>query len=159
MAEDHSPGHGAALGDTEGWPEHDDGQIMAEREEAARLVKRFLRVMDEAGNPGTQRDLGAAVRELTGQEPDYYWEAEVRDPDAPEEQPGRTLRVYTDGRHGWGDSLAYSDRPRAPEDMVSPRQLEAGLQAIAEANGVSWPSGDADDAGDGDGGSTAETAQ
>lgn len=141
VAEDHSPGHGAALGDTAGWPEHDDGHFTAERQQRAELVEGFLRVMADAGNPGAQQDLGAPVRKLTGQEPDHYWEAEVRDPDAPADQPGRTVRVYTDGRHGWADSLAYSDRPRAPEDEIPPAQLEAALRAIAEAHGRRWPDG------------------
>jgi hypothetical protein len=138
VAEDQSSGHAAALGQTSGWPEHDDGQFTAERQERADLVQRFLRLMADAGNPGARKDLGAPVRKLTGQPVDEYWEAEVRDPDTPEGEPGRTVRVYTDGRHGWADSLAYSDRPRAPEDEIPPAQLEAALRAIAADNGVRW---------------------
>jgi hypothetical protein len=126
------------MSDTAGWPEHDDGHFQAEREERAALVKRFLVAMDEAGNPGVERDFGSTVRELTGQEADHYWEAEVRSPDAADE-PGRAVRVYTDGRHGWSDAMTYADRPRAPEDEISPRQLEAALDALLREHGVSWP--------------------
>jgi hypothetical protein len=144
VAEDHSPGHGAALGDTAGWPEHDDGHFLAEREERAAMTKRFLQAMDSAGNPGTDRAFGSTVRELTGQEPDRFWEAEVRDPDAPDEQ-GRSVRVFTDGRHGWTDSMTYSDRPRAPEDEIPPAKLKAALGAILDEHGLSWPDDDGDD--------------
>lgn len=129
------------MSDTAGWPEHDDGSFRAQREERARLVERFLRAMNDAGNPGAQRALGSTIRQITGQEPDYYWEAEVRDPDAPD-QPGRTVRVYDDGRHGWTDALTYADRPRAPEDEISPAQLKAALDAILDEHGVSWPPDD-----------------
>jgi hypothetical protein len=142
VAEDHGPGHGAALGDTAGWPEHDDGHFLVERQQRAELVEKFLRVMADAGNPGAQQDIGTPVRKLTGQEPDYYWEAEVRDPEAGEDQPGRTVRVYNDGRHGWADSMTYSDRPRAPEDEIPPQKLEAAVRAIVEDQGLSWPDGD-----------------
>jgi hypothetical protein len=141
VAEDHGPGHGAALGDTAGWPEHDDGHFTAERQERAELVKTFLREMDDAGNPGLERALGSTVRQITGQAPDHYWEAEVRTTDSPDE-PGRSVRVYTDGRHGWTDSLTYADRPRAPEDEISPTALKAALEAILTEHGRSWPEDD-----------------
>ena len=126
----------AAMKDTAGWPEHDDGHFLAEREERAALVKKFLEDMDAAGNPGVDRGLGSTVREITGQAPDHYWEAEVRSPDAPDEA-GRAVRVYTDGRHGWTDAITYADRPRAPEDEISPNELAAALDALRKEHGVS----------------------
>jgi hypothetical protein len=126
----------AAMKDTAGWPQHDDGHFLAEREERAELVQKFLEEMDAAGNPGVDRALGSTVRELTGQEPDHYWEAEVRSPEAPDE-PGRAVRVYTDGRHGWTDAITYADRPRAPEDEISPNELAAALDALRKEHGVS----------------------
>jgi hypothetical protein len=133
----------AAMSDTAGWPEHDDGHFLAEREERAELLKKFLKAMDAAGNPGVERGLGSTVRQITGQAPDRYWEAEVRSPDAPDE-PGRAVRVYTDGRHGWSDAMTYADRPRAPEDEISPNQLKAALEALLEEHGVWWPKDDSE---------------
>lgn len=138
MAEDDRREHAAAVEDSEGWPEHDDGHFLAEREERARMVKRFLQAMDDAGNPGVERALGSTVREITGQEPDRYWEAELRSPDAPDE-PGRIVRVFTDGRHGWSDAMAYSDRPRTPDDEIPPANLEAALDVLLKEHGLSWP--------------------
>jgi hypothetical protein len=109
-----------------------------EREAHADLVVRFLAAMDKAGNPGRQRKLGSAVLQLTGQKPEYHWGAIVTDDQGHE----REVLVFDDGAHGWSDAMAYSDRPRSPQDEVPSDVLRRALDAILKENGVRWPEDD-----------------
>jgi len=117
-----------------GFPAEDPG-FEAVRAERVQLVDEFLKVMDAAGNPGLERKLGSTVRDLTGQNADEYWSASLVSDDGSE----REVVVFTDGRHGWSDELAYSDRPRSRDDEIEPAELRAALVGILEQHGLSWP--------------------
>ena len=112
----------------------DDPEFEAIRVERARLVDRFLKIMNDAGNPGPERKLGSTVRNITGQQSDEFWAAILVGDDGTE----REVVVFTDGRHGWSDELAYSDRPRSRDDEIRPPELRAALTGILEQNGLSW---------------------
>jgi len=116
----------------------DDPQLETNRAERARLIEEFLSVMDEAGNPGLERKLGSTVRRLTGQTADEAWYASLVSDDGTE----REVVVFSDGRHGWSDEIAYSDRPRNSDDEITPEQLRAALTGILEEHGLSWRDSD-----------------
>jgi hypothetical protein len=115
-----------------------DPEFEAARAERARLIRTFLKVMEAAGNPGASRKLGSTVRNLTGQESDEYWAATLVGDGGKE----REVIVFTDGRHGWSDELAYSDRPRSRDDEIAAEQLKAALSAILDEHDLSWPDED-----------------
>jgi hypothetical protein len=113
----------------------EDPEFESIRAERAELVDQFLTAMDQAGNPGLERKLGSTVRDLTGQTADEYWSASLVSDDGSE----REVVVFSDGRHGWSDELAYSDRPRSRDDEIEPAELRAALTGILEQHGLSWP--------------------
>jgi hypothetical protein len=115
-----------------------DGDYQAARVERAELVRRFLAVMESAGNPGQSRKLGSTVLQLTGQRPEHYWGAILTHGDTQ-----RELLVFDDGTHGWSDEITYSDRPRTPADEIPPPMLEKALAQILADNGLEWPGRDA----------------
>jgi hypothetical protein len=136
---DHSPLESHASQIHDGFS-HTRENVEQDREQHADLIVRFLAAMDKAGNPGRQRKLGSAVLQLTGQKPEYHWGALVADGQGHE----REVLVFDDGAHGWSDSMAYSDRPRSPQDEVPPDVLRKALSAILEDNGVRWPEDEAE---------------
>jgi hypothetical protein len=105
------------------------------RKERSELVRQFLAVMKEAGRPGQKRKLGSSVLQLTGQSPEHYWGAILED----DEGKQREVLVFDDGTHGWSDEIAYSDRPRTPNDEISPEHLKDALDAILREHKLSWP--------------------
>ncbi len=117
-----------------GFPEVDP-EFEAMRAERARIVRTFLETMDAAGNPGLSRKLGSTARELVGQEPDEYWSAMLVTDGGSE----REVVVFTDGRHGYSDELAYSDRPRSRDDEITPDELRAVLTSILDEHSLTWP--------------------
>jgi hypothetical protein len=118
----------------EGFPEKDPG-FEESRAERARLIRTFLKVMDDAGNPGLSRKLGSLARNLVGQPADEYWGTSLTG-DGDEE---RAVLVFTDGRHGWSDEIAYSDRPRSRDDEMTPEQLRTALTQILDEHDLNWP--------------------
>lgn len=112
----------------------DDPELEQRRSERAALVSEFLSVMDEAGNPGLERQLGSAMRNLTGQQADESWAVTLVGDDGAE----RDVIVFSDGRHGWSDEVAYSDRPRNSDDEITPEQLRAALTGLLNEHGLDW---------------------
>ena len=110
-----------------------DPDFEAARAERVRLVDAFLAAMGEADNPGTSRNLGSFMRELTGQHQDRFWNTKVEG-----DEDG--VLVFADGRHGWERSFRLSDRPTTPDDEIPVDRLADALRALLDENGVQRPS-------------------
>jgi hypothetical protein len=111
-----------------------DADLGADRERRLELLRRFLAIMAEADKPGQMRKFGSAMRQLTGQPPEYYWATKLTDDEGHE----REVLVFEDGTHNWSDEIAYSDRPRTPADEIDAGRLEQALIQILEENGLRW---------------------
>jgi hypothetical protein len=110
--------------------------FMKQRRNRSALIQRFLAIMAYAGNPGQRRYLGSTVRKLTGQYEEHYWSTVLSDIHGHR----REFLVLADGRHGWGDEISYSDRPRSSDDEISPHLLHKALSAILDQYNLDWDS-------------------
>lgn len=115
---------------------HADPEFMVARRGRGALVQRFLAIMAKANNPGMRRYLGSTIRQLTGQHGEHYWSTVLID----DHGHHREFLVTADGRHGWGDEIGYSDRPRSDEDEISPHLLHKALGDILQRHNLDWES-------------------
>lgn len=113
-----------------------DAGFLARRRDRAALIHRFLAVMAQAGDPNSHRLLGSTVKQLTGQASEHYWSIATAD----RHGHHREFMVFADGRHGWGDEIAFSDRPRSVDDEITPSQLRRLLGQVLAQAGLSWHS-------------------
>ena len=99
------------------------------------LLRDFLCVMEEAGNPGLRRKLGSTILQLTGQPTEHYWSTVLTD----ENGHHREVLIFDDCTHGWGDEMSYSDRPRNCADEMPADLLRTALDQILDDNALRWP--------------------
>jgi hypothetical protein len=112
-----------------------DPDFQALRSAHHELLRDFLCVMDDAGNPGLHRNLGSTFLQLVGQPTKHYWSTVLADGNGHH----REVMVFDDYTHGWGDEMSYSDRPRNSEDEISADMLRTALNQILADQGLRWP--------------------